>query len=73
MRAFDDDSAHLSYNASATEEGQVVSPSSDITSGHPDKVRADSPPLYKPVLPTPLLLGQMDEVSSLSLFSCYEL
>lgn len=69
MRAFDDDNAHLNYNASAREEGQVASPSSDIRSEHPDKAQDDSTPLFEPVLPTPLLLGQMDEVSSLYLFS----
>ncbi|KAE9410132.1 hypothetical protein BT96DRAFT_984445 [Gymnopus androsaceus JB14] len=70
MRAFDDDSASLNYNATSTGEDQVGSPSTELSSpsGHPDKARADSASTGQALYyQHHLLLEQMDERMALHL------
>ncbi|KAJ4478329.1 hypothetical protein J3R30DRAFT_3480519 [Lentinula aciculospora] len=72
MRALIDDVTALDYNVVPTHEFEVVYQSSgDVPSvspeQHDDETRPELPPPYQPVIPTPLLLGQIDDRMALHL------
>ncbi|KAJ3883839.1 hypothetical protein F5051DRAFT_463920 [Lentinula edodes] len=73
MRAFHDDATALDYNGVSTHDGEVISQPVGMQPATPaqhddNKARLESPlPPCKPVIPTPLLLGQIDDRTALHL------
>ncbi|KAJ3854523.1 hypothetical protein EV368DRAFT_36599 [Lentinula lateritia] len=73
MRAFHDDATALDYNGVSTHDGEVISQPVGMQPATPaqhddNKARLESPlPPCKPVTPTPLFLGQIDDRTALHL------
>ncbi|KAF9076860.1 hypothetical protein BDP27DRAFT_1379779 [Rhodocollybia butyracea] len=71
MRGFDDDSSALNYNPPPADSLQETEPCppdpSSPLSGDQDNAETESPPVCKPITPTPSIIGQIDQRMALHL------